>query len=189
MIDLKYILSAIYIAFSCFIFVGYASAQQPGQNPSNVKPQRSKAELEKEKQELRAKACGSETVNFEARTDKSQHPTPEPPADKALIYVLRTTMIGFKIDSKLAVDGKWVGVNRGNTYFFFTVDPGEHYFCSESENQSYLALTVEAGKTYYLQQKVKAGVWKARTELVVMAEDVGRKELADVHLSVFEIKK
>ncbi len=141
-----------------------------------------------EMSELRLKACGTDSVDFSADTDKKERPTPDAPADKALIYVLRPTMIGFKIHSKLAVNGNWIGVNRGKTYFFFTVDPGEQFFCSESENQSYLALTVEAGKTYYLQQKVKAGIWKARTELVLMEEFEAKKKLSDVNLSVFARK-
>ena len=142
-----------------------------------------------DKAELRAKACGTESVNFSARTDKAQHPTPDAPADKAMIYVLRTTMIGYKIHSKLAADGKWMGVNRGKTYFYFTVDPGERYFCSESENQSYLALAVEPGKTYYLQQQVKPGLWKARTDLDVMDPAEAKRKLADLDLSVFERKE
>lgn len=141
-----------------------------------------------DKKELRLKACGTENVNFSATTDKKNHPTPEAPSDKAMIYVLRPTIIGYKINSKLAVDGNWVGVNRGKTYFFFPVESGEHYFCSESENQDYLALTVEAGKTYFLQQKVEAGVWKARTNLVVMNDAEGRKKLESVNLSVFQKK-
>lgn len=139
--------------------------------------------------EEKLKACGTKDVNYKATTDKKQHPTPDAPEDKALIYVLRPTIIGYKINSKLAVDGEWKGVNRGKTYFFFTVEPGERYFCSESENQDYLKLNVEAGKTYYLQQKVEMGLWKARTNLVVMTEEEGKKKLADVHLSVFEEKQ
>lgn len=139
--------------------------------------------------EEKLKACGTKEVNYKASTDKKQHPTPDAPTDKALIYVLRPTIIGMKINSKLAADGEWKGVNRGRTYFFFTVEPGEHYFCSESENQDYLKLTVEAGKTYYLQQKVEMGVWKARTNLVVMTEEKGKEKLKDVNLSVFEEKQ
>ena len=101
---------------------------------------------------------------------------------------MRTTILGYKIHSKLAVDGKWMGVNRGATYFFFTLEPGEHYFCSEAENQDYLALRVEAGKTYYLKQRVQPGVWKARTDLAVIDEEKAKKELADLNLSVFELK-
>jgi Protein of unknown function (DUF2846) len=142
-----------------------------------------------ESKEEKLKACGTKKVNYKASTDKKEHPTPDAPTDKALIYVLRPTIFGMKINSKLAADGDWKGVNRGKTYFFFTVDPGERYFCSESENQDYLKLNVEAGKTYYLQQKVELGVWKARTNLVVMTEEEGKKKLKDVNLSVFEEKQ
>ena len=135
------------------------------------------------------KACGTKEVNYKASTDKKQHPTPEAPADKAMIYVLRPTMFGNKIQSKLAVDGEWKGVNRGNNYFFFTVDPGERYFCSKSENQDYLKLNVEAGKTYYLQQKVEIGFMKARTNLVAMTEEKGKEKLKDANLSTFEVKQ
>lgn len=139
--------------------------------------------------EEKIKACGTVDVKFKASTDKKQHPTPGAPSDKALIYVLRPTIIGSKIQSKLAVDGKWIGANRGNNYFFFTVDPGEHYFCSMSENQDFLKLNVEAGKTYYLQQKVKIGFIKNRTDLVVMTEEKGIEKLKDVHLSISEVKQ
>ena len=142
-----------------------------------------------DKDKEKIKACGTIEVNYKADTDKKQHPTPEAPSDKALVYVLRPTMMGNKVQSKVAVDGEWKGTNRGNNYFFFTVEPGEHYFCSQSENQDYLKLTVEAGKTYYLQQKVKMGFMKARTDIVVMTDEEGKKKLKDVHLSIFEVKK
>lgn len=135
------------------------------------------------------KACGTGDMDFKIETDKTQHPTPDAPADKALIYVLRPTMIGFGIQSKFAVDGEWKGVNRGKTYFYLMVDPGEHYFCSQAENQDWLKMTVEAGRTYYLQQKVQMGFFKARTNLVMITTEEGVKKLKDVNLSVFEKKQ
>jgi hypothetical protein len=39
-------------------------------------------------------------------TDKKQHPTPASPPDKAMVYVIRPTGMGGKIQTKLAVDGK-----------------------------------------------------------------------------------
>jgi hypothetical protein len=138
--------------------------------------------------EEKLKACGTKKVNYKASTEKKQRSMPDAPVDKALIYVLRTTILGMKIHSKLAVDGEWKGVNRGKTYFFFTVEPGERYFCSESENQDYLKLNVEAGKTYFLKQEVKFGTWKARTKLVQMTEEEGRESLKKLNLSVFEEK-
>ena len=143
---------------------------------------------ETDRQQLRAKACGTGSANFSAKTDKKNRPKPEAPAEKALVYVLRSSMMGYTIHSKFAVNGDWRGVNRGKTYFFMTLEPGEYFFCSESENQSYIALTVEAGRTYYLQQQVKAGVWKARTELVVLDEDEGQEKLKDLNFSIFNKK-
>jgi hypothetical protein len=140
--------------------------------------------------EMELKACGpkEKEVDFKAGTDKSQHPTPAQPADKALIYVLRPSMMGNKIQSKLAVDGDWKGTNRGNNYFSFTLDPGEHFFCSLAENHSVLKLDVAAGKTYFLQQHVRMGVMKARNKLSGMSEEEGQAKLAGAHLSTWETK-
>jgi len=140
--------------------------------------------------ELEIKACGphEKEVNYSSDTDKSKHPTPEQPSDKALIYVLRPSMMGNKIQTKLAVDGDWKGVNRGNNYFFITLDPGEHYFCSESENHSVMKLNVEAGKTYYVQQHIRMGMMKARNKIEPMTDEEGKAKLASAHLSTWQVK-
>jgi Protein of unknown function (DUF2846) len=136
------------------------------------------------------KACGpsEKEVYYVADTDKKNHPSAEPAADKAIIYVLRPSLMGNKVQTKLAVDGQWKGVTRGNNYFFFTLDPGEHYFCSQAENHSLLTLKVEAGKTYYLQQHIRMGMMKARNELNTMTEEEGIKKLADAHPSTWTLK-
>lgn len=149
-----------------------------------------KTDTEKAKRrELELKACGSKEMDFSVRTDKKQHPMPESAPDKAVVVVIRPTMMGQKIQTKLAVDGKWMGVNRGDNYFFFMLDPGEHYFCSKAENESLLVLKLDAGKTYYLQQKMKMGMWKARNQLVLLDDNEGLNGLLRCHLSVSEEKK
>ncbi len=101
-------------------------------------------------------ACGApeKQVNFTVTADNSGRPPAAQPAGKALIYVLRPHhgLTGFP--SKIAVDGEWKGANLPGTYFTFTVEPGLHYFCSSAKSQSLLIMTVEAGKTYYLEQQV-----------------------------------
>jgi len=138
--------------------------------------------------ELIKKACGPE-IGHSASTDKKQHPTLEAPKDKALVYVIRPTMAGNKVQTKLAVDGKWMGVNRGNNYFFFMLDPGEHYFCSTAENKSVFAMKVDAGKTYFLQQKIRMGFMKAGNKLEQISNEEGMKGLAKCHPSSFAEKK
>src|SRR5687767_9142560 len=57
------------------------------------------------KAELEKKGCPSVNTKHKATTDKKSHPTPEAPADKALVYVVRPTMMGGKVQTKLAVNG------------------------------------------------------------------------------------
>lgn len=140
--------------------------------------------------EVESKACGPKDreVKYDADTDKSSHPTPAQPADKALVYVLRPSMMGNKVQTKLAVDGDWKGVNRGNNYFFITIEPGDHYFCSAAENHSVIKLTVEAGKTYYVQQHVRMGVMKARNKIEPMTDEEGKAKLEKLHLATWTVK-
>jgi Protein of unknown function (DUF2846) len=141
------------------------------------------------KDEIEKKACPTVDVKFKTDTDKTSHPTAEPPADKGLVYILRPTMSANKIQTKLAVDGKWMGAQRGHNYFFFTLDPGDHYFCSKAENKSVLALKVEAGKTYFVEQKIKMGMMKARSKLALLPDEEGKKKLAKGHPASWEEKK
>jgi hypothetical protein len=152
------------------------------QTPQETEPDSSQA------RELKACGAKDKEVNYVADTDKTKHPTGVQAADKALIYVLRPTMMGNKIQTKLAADGQWMGVNRGNNYFFFSLAPGMHYFCSQAENRSLLVLTVEAGKTYYIQQEIRMGVMKARNELAIMSEDEAKEKLAKLNPSTWEVR-
>ncbi|MEO8480752.1 MAG: DUF2846 domain-containing protein [Acidobacteriota bacterium] len=135
-----------------------------------------------------SRGCGPGNAKHEADTDKTRHPTPEPPPGMGVLYVVRPTMIGNKIQTKLAIDGQWVGVNRGNNYFFVTVSPGEHAICSTAENTSVLSLRVEAGHIYYVQQKITMGFMKARNRIELLSEVDGRNALAKTHLSVMTTK-
>jgi hypothetical protein len=135
-------------------------------------------------EDIRSRACPARNVGFSVKADKSRHPTPAPAPGQALVYVLRPARIGFAIQTRLAVDGEWVGANRGRQYFYLNLDPGVHYFCSRSENVSVLAMRLEAGRTYFLEQKIKAGLLKARNKLVLLSEAEGRDQLAECHLSI-----
>jgi hypothetical protein len=51
-----------------------------------------------------------------------------------------------------------------------------------------LALKVEAGKTYYLQQEIRMGMMKARNELAVMDDDKAKEKLAKLNPSTWEVR-
>ena len=93
----------------------------------------------------------------------------EPQADKALVYILRpattmpTKMWAF-------ADETLLGVTKSDSYIYAYVSPGEHVFWSKAENINAIRMRVEAGKTYYIQQHVRLGVWKMAVELEVLDE-------------------
>ncbi|HEY2113927.1 MAG TPA: DUF2846 domain-containing protein [Candidatus Angelobacter sp.] len=179
---MKIRLSAITVSLIFCFFVCLSSVAQDKDKQEKDEP------LTETEKQVEAKACPSTNNNMSAKTDKNSHPTPDAPADKALVYIVRPTMMGNKIQTKLAVDGNWVGVNRGDNYFYLTLEPGTHYFCSQAENRSALALKMEAGKTYYLQQKITMGIMKARNKLVEVDEAKGKEDVAKTHPSSYEVK-
>jgi hypothetical protein len=134
-------------------------------------------------------ACGPSGVHFSHHSEKRPQALPEQPPDKGLIYVLRTKGLeGATVQAKLAMDGKWVGVNRMASYFYIEVDPGPHYFCLKAGvgpgTIGLLSLVIEKGKTYYLRQNLTMG----GNDLDLLDETKGKEYVAKYHRSVFEVK-
>jgi len=93
-----------------------------------------------------------------------------PPADKAVIYVMRPTTMGGLINFRLEVDGKPIGKTKGKQYLYAFVDPGTRTISSIAENTSELPIKIDAGERYFFEQEVKMGIIKARNELVRLDE-------------------
>jgi Protein of unknown function (DUF2846) len=110
-----------------------------------------------------APGCGPADFSFAVKSDGSSHPVTRPEPGKALIY--------FEQDDKLfdsrprptvkwGMDGNWVGATQADSYFYLTVEPGEHHLCAEwqsavlvnASRQSAAAhFTAEAGQVYYFR--------------------------------------
>jgi len=151
-----------------------------------------------------AAGCGADNVQFDVKTDKSQHPQGQVAAGKALVYVFeaeRSDAGALKIGAvttRIGLDGQWVGANHGNTYFYFLVDPGVHNLCANwqstfgrfSKLASAVSLMAETGQVYYFQTKVderthdNPSVWM---EAVDPAE--AKLLIASASLSNFHPKK
>jgi len=115
-----------------------------------------------------AAGCGPSEVQFDVKTDKKQHPVAQPEAGKALVYVIEAEKADrgvFKIGAvttRAGLDGSWVGANHGASYFYFSVEPGEHRLCTDWQSSfksisrlgSAVSFTAEAGKVYYFRVEV-----------------------------------
>jgi len=163
------------------------TATPPSQSTRLPAPEEKERSDKETKKRLEQLACGPPHVHFSHQTAKEPQALPEQPPDKGLIYVIRphTFMWGEGVQEKLAMDGKWVGVNRPGNYFYFEVDPGPHYFCMETGGHGLLSLVIEKGKTYYLRQSL---IPMGDAELNLLDAEKGRNYVAKLRRSIFEEK-
>jgi len=80
----------------------------------------------------------------------------EPPQGKALVYFIRNKSLGM---------------------------PGKHLIVSRGENVSELPIQLEAGKTYFIQQKPKMGLFALRSKLIRLEEEEAKRYLSYCRLS------
>jgi len=81
------------------------------------------------------------------------------------IYICRNEFMGSAINMPVTIDGKFIGKTEGHSFFYLTVQPGEHSIQSLTENVQTLLLNTEKNKNYYIWQEVKMGMWEADSRL------------------------
>lgn len=112
-----------------------------------------------------AGGCGPAAVHFEVKIDKHNHPTSRPENGKALVYFIQDdTQFESRprLTTRIGIDGTWVGATKANSYFYVSVDPGEHDLCSSWQSIPVLntglitghtaaaaRFTAAEGQTYY----------------------------------------
>jgi len=124
---------------------------------------------------LVATALSASDEDFAVRT--KEIPKIEVQPDKALVYVVRPAKLGMAIRIWAFSDETALGMTKGKTFSHAYVDPGSHVFWARAENVSAVEHEVEAGKTYYLKQKVKMGGLKARVRVEFLSEEEGLEAL------------
>jgi len=156
-------------------------------------------------------ACGDDKVKFNVKTQAGQ-PAPAPPvAGKAQIVFIETMdeeNLAFCKDcdvvARLGLDGAWVGANKGNSYFAYTVEPGEHHLCTNwdspraflSQKVGVADFTAEPGKTYYFQARflikmvdIDTAQLEQRLDLTQLSDDEGKYQVKISALSTGTPKK
>jgi hypothetical protein len=98
---------------------------------------------------------------------------------KAAIYVYRSETLGFAAPIMVAVDGRPVGKTLGQTYLVLELEPGEHEIASIAEDMATVRVMAQAGKSYYIWQEVKVGMWKVRSRLQEVGESQGQSGVAE----------
>lgn len=84
------------------------------------------------------------------------------PADKAVVYFMRPSGMGFAINFQIWDGTKFIGLSQAKSYFAYECDPGKHLFMGFAENKVAVQADLAAGKEYYIGTNVRMGAWKAR---------------------------
>jgi hypothetical protein len=133
--------------------------------------------------------CGPRKQKFSVARHKGEHPAPEPSPGKAIVYVIKGFgKIGREGAYRLGVNGKWVGANTKNTYYYFESEPGLLKLCVEgSWKKGMQFLTVEPGESYYLYLNV--GFQVSNEGISQLSEEEGKKLVQKYQYITFQLKQ
>jgi len=122
----------------------------------------------------------------------------QPAPDKALVYFIRTSKLGWPFPSPIFDGDQHIGTlvlgwdTQKNTqlkaYLAYQATPGKHRFSVYSENADFLPAELAPGKTYYVLVRVVPGVWKARFYLSPQKGQLPQSELDEVIASGRQLK-
>jgi hypothetical protein len=89
----------------------------------------------------------------------------KPPDGKSLIYVYRTSTMGFAVGLHVSLNNKMLGSFFPKNYYLCTVEPGKYIFTGHGENEDDLIITTKANNKYYIEARPRMGFISARIEL------------------------
>jgi hypothetical protein len=72
-----------------------------------------------------------------------------------------------------------LGSLQNGSYFYTYVKPGHYQFVINGEVQGSAEFDIEAGKTYYVQNRIDVGFWAARPKLTEVTKSEGEKQIKD----------
>jgi len=90
---------------------------------------------------------------------------PPAPADKAVVYFVRTSGLGFAINFTYLDSATLIAKENGTNYVRYECVPGRHLFWVRSENRDFVEAELEAGKIYFLEAVPTMGAIRAAAHL------------------------
>jgi hypothetical protein len=89
-----------------------------------------------------------------------------PPSEgKAVVYIVRTSSLGFAIKFSYFDSTAVIGRFNGPKYVRYECDPGTHLFWAMAENSTFVEANVDAGRIYFIQAVPKMGAVEAGVKL------------------------
>ena len=157
---------------------------------------------QKPAQPVDANLCGPENAEFTVDREDTQPAPAEPESGKALVFVVDDYKGALEAAGipviRIGVDGTWVGANRGKSYIYFSVEPGEHRLCAAGQRadktlahqRTQAHFEAEPGKLYYFRVETldRSGA-ESTLELHPLEPQEAKYLIADSNHTVFRPKK
>jgi hypothetical protein len=110
--------------------------------------------------------CGPADMRFEVRTSKYQNPPNKADAGKAFLQDDTNFNSRPRPSTLVGLDGQWIGATNGNSYFYFSVDPGERprpERCTSRRKQA--VFIISARKTSTFRRSISTRGWSKSTAM------------------------
>ena len=103
--------------------------------------------------------------------------------------------------NRLGVDGRWVGATHGDSYFYFSLNPGEHHLCASwqkgalpgpRDHVAEAQFTAVAGGVYFFKarnSRFADGHVTSGISLRPVDSDEGKLMVSQYAFSTFQQKK
>jgi len=92
-----------------------------------------------------------------------------PPSGKALVFVFRGDGAAQPANVLIWFDSKRIGPSAPRSYYLWAVEPGTHTIASRDDRSVVLTLNVQAGRNYFVEQRLTADGQKVELRQVSYA--------------------
>jgi len=100
-----------------------------------------------------------------------------PSEDKAIVYVFRTSSLGFAVGLDVDCNNKDLAVFYPKKFYLCVLEPGKYLFTGHGENEEELIVNIEANKKYYIEAIPQMGFLSARIELKQLDKIEGNRKV------------
>jgi hypothetical protein len=136
--------------------------------------------------------CASLPTPSEMQEDIKGYQLPKLPTEgKAIVYVVRPSLLGGLVRFNVFVDDKEpnseMGYTRNGQYIYFNLLPGDHQILSKAENWAAVNVSANAGDIIFIQQEPSMGLIMARNNVFPIQKYEGKYQVK--HLTLGTIIK
>ena len=128
--------------------------------------------------------CASVQMASKAESAKAKEFN-APSQGNAGVYLYRNSFVGKALKKDLWINGKCIGESAPDVFFYTEVDGGKlHKINTESEfSPNTLELMLEAGKSYFIRQFIKMGVFIGGAGVEQVPDEQGKADVTKLEMA------